>query len=273
MRRHLPTISINAAMIAFALLALLPFFVVVSWSLKTNSEIFSLPIRLIPSHVTFSNYPRLFSQLGFTDFFKNSILVALGYTFFGLLWSSMGGWALAHYRFRLRTPILVLLVIVIAVPYQVLIIALYLLVIRLHIVNTLWALIIPFSASPYGILFMRQYMLSLPEEVVEAARLDGAGEIRIFRSIVLPMAKPGLAALAIFLFLDSWNDFLWPLIAIQSERHMTLQLGLSTFQGAHATDWTLLMAGNVMAVLPMLLVFVLAQRQFVNSIAAAGVKG
>lgn len=271
-RRRRSSVGLNVIVYGLALMTLIPFAVVVSWSFKTQAEIFTVPISLVPKAPTLDNYVKLFTDSGFEKFFPNSIFVAIGYTSFGVLWCAMGGWALAHYRSRLNSPLLVLLIIVTALPFQVLIISVFLLVVRLGLNNTLWALIIPFSASPYGILFMRQYMLSLPTEVFEAARLDGASEIRIFRSLVLPMSRPGLAALAIFLFLDSWNDFLWPLIAIQQTANFTVPIGMNTLIGLFKIEYGQIMAASVLALLPVTVILLLMQRQFLAGLTSGAVR-
>ena len=271
-RRRTSHLGLNVLVYGLALVTLIPFAVVVSWSFKTQGEIFTIPISLVPRAPTFDNYVKLFTDSGFNKFFPNSIFVAIGYTSLGVLWCAMGGWALAHYRSRLNGSLMVLLIVVTALPFQVLIISVFLLVVRLGLNNSLWALIIPFSASPYGIVFMRQYMLSLPTEVFEAARIDGAGELRIFRSLVVPMSKPGLAALAIFLFLDSWNDFLWPLIAIQKTANFTVPIGMNTLIGLFKIEYGQLMAASVLTLIPVTVVLLLMQRQFLAGLTSGAVR-
>jgi ABC-type glycerol-3-phosphate transport system permease component len=271
-RRRVSGIGLNVVVYGLALVTLIPFAVVVSWSFKTQAEIFTVPISLVPKAPTLENYQNLFTGSGFDRFFPNSTFVAIGYTSLGVLWCAMGGWALAHYRSRLHSPLMILLIVVTALPFQVLIISVFLLVTRLGLSNSLWALIIPFSASPYGILFMRQYMLSLPTEVFEAARIDGAGEIRIFRSLVVPMSRPGLAALAIFLFLDSWNDFLWPLIAIQRTANFTVPIGMNTLIGLFKIEYGQIMAASLLSLLPVTVILLLMQRQFLAGLTSGAVR-
>ncbi len=270
--RRASRVGLNVLVYGLALVTLIPFAVVVSWSFKTQGEIFTVPISLLPKAPTLENYVKLFTESGFGKFFPNSILVAIGYTSLGVLWCAMGGWALAHYRSRLNPPLMILLIVVTALPFQVLIISVFLLVTRIGLNNSLWALIIPFSASPYGILFMRQYMLSLPTEVFEAARIDGAGELRIFRSLVVPMSRPGLAALAIFLFLDSWNDFLWPLIAIQRTANFTVPIGINTLIGFFKIEYGQIMAASVLSLIPVTVILLLMQRQFLAGLTSGAVR-
>jgi ABC-type glycerol-3-phosphate transport system permease component len=267
-----PAITLNTLMIGVVLLVLLPFLVALSWSFKPLGEIFKLPVTLLPQTVTLENYQGIFTEHHFERFFRNSAIAAVGYTSLGLLWCSMGGWALSQYQSRINRPLLVLLFVVIALPFQVLIVPAFQLVVQLGLVNTLWAIIIPFSASAYGILFMRQYMLSLPVEVFESARVDGASEFRIWRSLAIPMARPALAALGIFLFLDSWNDFLWPLIVMTQTENLTYPIGLNTLVGLFRVEYGQMMAASMLALLPVGLILVFMQRQFIAGITAGAVK-
>jgi ABC-type glycerol-3-phosphate transport system permease component len=184
----------------------------------------------------------------------------------------MGGWSLSQYRTRLNAPLLVLLFLVIALPFQVMIVPAFELVVQLGLVNTLWALIVPFSASAYGILFMRQYMLSLPKEVFESARIDGASELRIWRSLALPMSVPGIAALGIFLFLDSWNDFLWPLVVLTGRDNLTYPLGLNLLVGLFHLEYGQMMAASMLALVPVALILLFLQRQFISGITAGALR-
>jgi multiple sugar transport system permease protein len=206
-------------------------------------------------------------------FFFNTTLVTGVCVLGNLLFCSLAGYAFARFRFFGRDVVFVVILATLMVPFQVVMIPTFLIMKELGMIDSLGALILPNLVTPFGIFLMRQFFRTLPIDLEEAARIDGCSRLETLFRIVLPLSGPALATLAVITFLYSWNDFLWPLIVIQSTNHMTLQLGLSTFQGAHATNWTLLMAGNVMATLPMLIAFVLAQKQFVNSIAATGVKG
>lgn len=271
-RRALPLVTLNVVMVALALIVLIPFLVALSWSFKPLGEIFRLPVTLYPQELTVANYEEIFTEHHFERFFRNSAIAAIGYTSLGLLWCSMGGWALSQYESRINRPLLVLLIVVIALPFQVMIVPAFQLVVQIGLVNTLWALIIPFSASAYGILFMRQYMLSLPIEVFESARVDGASEFRIWRSLAIPMSRPGLAALGIFLFLDSWNDFLWPLIVMTQTDNLTYPIGLNTLIGLFRVEYGQMMAASMLALIPVGLILVFMQRQFIAGITAGAVR-
>lgn len=272
LRRAAPAFTLNAAMMALILLILLPFLVALSWSFKPLGEIFRVPVTLVPQTFTLENYEGIFTEHHFERFFRNSAIAAVGYTGLGLLWCAMGGWALSQYSSRINRPLLVVLFVVIALPFQVMIVPAFQLVVQLGLVNTLWALIVPFSASAYGILFMRQYMLSLPKEVFESARVDGASEFRIWRSLAIPMSRPGLAALGIFLFLDSWNDFLWPLIVMTQTDNLTYPIGLNTLIGLFRVEYGQMMAASMLALIPIATILIFMQRQFVAGITAGAVR-
>jgi ABC-type glycerol-3-phosphate transport system permease component len=272
LRRSLGTTGLNLAMTALAILSLVPFGVALSWSFKPLAEIFRLPVSPLPESLSLVNYQAIFEQAHFEVFFRNSMIAAAGYTFLGILWCSMGGWALSQYRSRFFAPLLVLLFLVIALPFQVMIVPAFELTVKIGLVNTLLALILPFSASAYGILFMRQYMLSLPVEVFESARIDGASEFRIWRSLALPMSVPGLAALGIFLFLDSWNDFLWPLVVLTGSNNLTYPLGLNLLVGLFHAEYGQMMAASMLALLPVAIILIFLQRQFVAGITAGAVR-
>jgi ABC-type glycerol-3-phosphate transport system permease component len=266
LRRALPAIGLNASVLLLAGVMLVPFLVMLSWSFKPLGEIFSVPVYLVPRQPTLDNYVDLFTQARFERFFINSIVAAAGFTTLGLLWCAMGGWALSQYHARINGPLLLVLVAVIALPFQAIIVSAYLLVVNLKLSNSLLALIIPFSASAYGILFLRQYMLSLPREVFEAGRIDGATELRIWWSLALPMTRPGLAALGIFLFLDSWNDFLWPLIILQETDKLTYPVGLYTLVGLFKVEYGQMMAASTLALIPIAAILLFLQRHFVTGL-------
>ena len=241
-------------------------------SIQTADEARRFP-PVLPSGIHWQNYTDALHAAPFGRFFVNTAIVT-GVTVLGnLVLCSLAGYAFARFRFFGRDVLFVVILATLMIPFQVVMIPTFLIMRHLGLIDSLGALIVPNLVTPFGIFLMRQFFRTLPVELEEAARIDGCSRLGTLVRIVLPLSGPALATLAVITFLYNWNDFLWPLVAIQSEDHMTLQLGLSTFQGAHTTDWTLLMAGNVMAMVPMLLAFLLAQRHFVNSIASVGVKG
>jgi multiple sugar transport system permease protein len=230
--------------------------------------------------VRLQNYPDAFHTAPFGHFFFNSAIVALVVVASNLVLCSLAGYAFARIRFLGRGPLFVALMLTLMVPFQVTMIPEFLIVkwFGVHVlsqvgIDHIGALMLPNLATAFGIFFLRQFFRTVPVEIEEAARIDGTSRIGVLVKILLPLSLPALSTLAALTFLTSWNDFLWPLIVITSQQTMTVPLGLTYFQGAHTTQWTLLMAGNVMSLVPMLIVFFAAQRYFVRSVAATGIKG
>jgi len=271
-RLRLPFSPTHLILIPLALVMVTPLAWMVMTSIQTPDEARKFP-PVLPSGIHWQNYTNAIDAAPFGRFFLNSALVTGATVLGNLVLCSLAGYAFARFRFFGRDILFVVLLATLMIPFQVVMIPIFLIMRELGLVDSLGALILPNLVTPFGIFLMRQFFRTLPIELEEAARIDGCSRLGTLIRIVLPLSGPALATLAVIAFLWNWNDFLWPLVVIQSEHNMTLQLGLSTFQGAHSTAWTLLMAGNVLAVLPMLLAFVLAQRQFVNSIASAGIKG
>jgi multiple sugar transport system permease protein len=271
-RLRLPFRPLHLVLIPLSALMVTPLAWMVLTSIQTPDEARRFP-PVFPSGIHWQNYTDAINAAPFGRFFLNSALVTGATVIGNLVFCSLAGYAFARFRFFGRDVLFVVLLATLMIPFQVVMIPIFLIMRHLGLVDSLGALILPNLVTPFGIFLMRQFFRTLPIELEEAARIDGCSRLGTLIRIVLPLSGPALATLAVIAFLWNWNDFLWPLVVIQSEHNMTLQLGLSTFQGAHSTAWTLLMAGNVLAVLPMLVAFLLAQRQFVNSIASAGIKG
>lgn len=252
---------------------LMPFLWMLLGSFKTQGEILRNPSGFVPQDPTLGNYSTWFTELEIGKFFTNSLIVA-GFTVLGnLLFCSMVGYALAKMEFPGKRFLFVLVMITLMVPGVVTFVPLFVMVSRLGLVDTYAALVLPFVATPLGVFLMRQFMMGIPASLIEAARIDGAGEIRIFSRVVLPLCGPPLATLSILTFLGSWNNFLWPLVAAQSEHRYTLPVALSLFStGQSATDYGLLLAGSVLVITPIVALFVGLQRFFVQSVAATGIK-
>jgi multiple sugar transport system permease protein len=242
-------------------------------SIETLPESRHFPPTLVPSGIHWQNYPDALDAAPFGRFFANSLIVTCAAVAGNLLLCSLAGYAFARLRFFGRAVTFIALLATLMVPFQVTMIPTFLIVQHLGLVDSLGALIVPNLGTPFGIFLLRQFFRTLPVELEEAARIDGCSRVGVLFRIVLPLSMPALATLAIVTFLWTWNDFLWPLIVISSTNQSTVQIGLASFQGAHQTNWSLLMAGNVMALAPMLLVFIFAQRWFVQSLASTGVKG
>jgi multiple sugar transport system permease protein len=239
-------------------------------SLETQGQAEQFPPVLIPKSLVFHNYPAAFNAVPFADFFLNSLVYSLATVAGNLLFCSLAAYAFVRIRFFGSRVVFVVLLATLMVPFQVLLIPTFLIVKKLGMVDSLGGLIVPNLCSAFGIFLLRQFFSTLPIELEEAARIDGTSRLGVLFKIVLPLSLPALATLAIIQFMWSWNDFLWPLIIINSDTHAPLQLGLSMFQGAHGTEWNLLMAATVMSQVPMLAIFLFAQRWFVRSIAFSG---
>jgi len=229
--------------------------------------------RQLPSAATFDHYATLLTRLNLSRSLFNSALVAVLATVCSVVINSMAGYAFAKLRFRGRERMFGLLLAALVIPAQVGMLPLFLLMKSLGLVNTYWGVIIPSLASVFGIFLIRQFMLSIPQELLEAARIDGAGEWRIYWSVVLPLARPILATLAIFTFMTTWNDFMWPLIVLSDQSRYTLPVSLANLVGEHAQDVELMMAGSVVTVLPVLALFLFLQRYYIAGLMVGSVKG
>jgi multiple sugar transport system permease protein len=252
-----------------------PFVWMLLGSVKPEGELRRLPPTWLPQHVTLGNYRRLFAELDFPRFFVNSTLVALAVTVGNLVVCALLGYALAKMDFPGKRALFLLVLGMLMVPYVVLLVPQFVLISNMHLVNTYPGIILPILAvaMPFGVFLMRQYISGLPDELIDAARVDGAGEFRIFWAVIAPLTKPAQATLGILTFLGAWNNFLWPLVAAQTEDKYTLPVALALYSvGQNRTDYGLLLAGSVVVVLPVLLVFVALQRHFVQGIAMTGLK-
>jgi multiple sugar transport system permease protein len=265
--------AVYAALILAVAATLLPFVWMLLSSFKTQGEILRNPTGFWPSDPTWSNYAKWFNELNIQKFFSTSVLVAVVTVVGNLVFCSMVGYALAKMEFPGKRVLFTLVMITLMTPGVVTFVPLFVLISKMGLVNTYPALFLPFLVTPLGVFLMRQFMRGIPDSLIEAARIDGAGEIRTFARIVMPLCGPPLATLGILTFLGSWNNFLWPLVAAQSEDKYTLPVALSLFStGQSATDYGLLLAGSVLVVAPMVLLFVCLQRFFIQSVAAAGIK-
>jgi multiple sugar transport system permease protein len=252
-----------------------PFVWMLLGSVKPEAELRRVPPTWLPETVTLENYRQLFSRLNFPQYFVNSLVVAVAVTIGNLFVCSMLGYALAKMDFPGKRLLFVLVLGVLMVPAMVLFVPQFVLVSNMNLVNTYAGLILPSLAvaGPFGVFLMRQYISGLPDELIDAARVDGAGEFRIFFQVIAPLTKPALATLGILTFLQSWNSFLWPLVVAQTEDKYTLPVALALYSvGQNRTQYGLLMAGAFVVVIPVLAVFVALQRHFVQGIAMTGIK-
>ncbi len=250
-----------------------PFIWMALSSLKSEGEIRQVPPTWVPENPTLDNFRELFQRLDFPQFFTNSTLVATVVTLGNLVFCSMLGYVLAKFDFAGKKALFRLVLATLMVPGMVTLVPLFVLVANMGLVNTYPGLILPFLAAPFGVFLMRQFFLGIPDELIDAARVDGAGEARIFVQIVVPLAKPALATLAILTFLGSWNNFLWPLVVATTEDRYTLPVALALYStGQNQTDYGLLLAGAVVVVVPVIAVFLALQRYFVQGVAMTGIK-
>lgn len=254
------------------LVMLFPFAWMVSTSLTAETQLFATP-RLIPDPVDTSAYRRVAETFPLWRWLANSLGVSAVATFLQVLTSGMAAYAFARIEFRGKQALFGLYLATLMIPLQVLIVPLFIEVSRLGLQDTYAALLLPLIASPFGVFLLRQFFLTLPMEIEEAARIDGASHWQVFTRIVLPMSKPALATLTVFAFMASWNSFLWPLVAINSESLMTLPLGLSQLHGRFATEWNLVMAGSTVSVIPIVALYAFAQKYVIQGVALSGVKG
>jgi ABC-type glycerol-3-phosphate transport system permease component len=255
------------------IIMLMPLLQMITTSFKTSGEALRVPPTLLPDQPTLDAYRTVLTQAPFGLWFRNSVIVAISITTLILFTSSLAGYIFAKFKFPGRDLLFTLLLGTLMVPFPVVLIPIYLIVNKLHLLNTLFALIVPSTVSAFGIFLMRQFISAIPDDLIDAARLDGASEFGIYWRLIRPQLGPAMGALGIFTFLSSWNDYLWPLIAINDQDRMTLPLALAFFNSSHATRYDLVMAAAVLIVLPVIAAFLFFQRQFINALVLSGLKG
>jgi multiple sugar transport system permease protein len=268
-----------SALILTSLAMIGPFYWALTTSFKPSADVFASPPKFIPSPWTLQNYRDVFTLLPFPRYFLNSVIVTGAIVGLNVVFDTAAAYAFAKLRFPARNLLFYLLLITLMVPFQVNLIPLYRMMVVLHKINphlgvdTYSALILPGMIQVFGIFLMRQFLQSIPDEVLESARVDGASEYTILRRIVFPIAAPGMATLAIFIFLGAWNDFLWPLIVTNTDQIRTLPVGLALLARRNTVNWGDTMAGTVLAAAPLILVFLILQRRFIEGLTAGSVKG
>jgi multiple sugar transport system permease protein len=270
--RRIATISVNAALAASALLTLLPLLWMLSASFMPAGQANSLPLRLLPDPPTLAHYRDLFARLDLGRAFANSFIVALAITAISLVCNSMAGYAFAKLRFRGRDRLFPVLLATLVVPPQVGVLPLFLELRAMGLVNSFGGVIVAGIATIFGIFLVRQFALAIPDELLDAARVDGASEWRIYWTIVVPLLRPILVTLGVFTFLAAWNDFMWPLIVLTDEAKHTLPVALANLAGEHVQDTELMMAGAVVTLVPGLVLFLALQRHYLEGILAGSVK-
>jgi multiple sugar transport system permease protein len=273
MNRRAERILLHSLLIAGAAITLFPLFWMVSASLMTSGESTSLPPHIVPHAPTLAQYRELFLRLNIGRAFLSSAIIAVIVTLGSLLTSSMAGYAFAKLRFRGRDGLFRVLLGALVIPGQVAMLPLFLMLKPLGLVNTYGGAVVPAMASVFGIFLVRQFARGIPDELLESARIDGAGELRIFATVVVPLLRPVIATLAVFSFLAAWNDFMWPLIVLTDDALHTLPVALAGLSREHVQDSELMMAGSVVTVLPVLALFLVLQRQYMEGLLAGAVKG
>ena len=266
-------VLLYAALIAGAVIALFPLAWMLLASLMPTGQATTYPPRLLPHPFTLDHYRRIFTQLDMGRYVANSVIVSVAITAISLLVNALAGYAFAKLRFRGRDRTFRVLMLGLVVPVQVTMLPLFLMFKQMGLINSYWGVIVPSMASIFGIFLVRQYTFAIPDDLLDAARIDGASELRIFWSIVLPVVAPILATLAIWTFLNAWNDFMWPLIVLSDDSKYTLPVALANLSGEHVQDTELMMAGSVVTVIPVLIAFLVLQRYYVQGILAGSVKG
>ncbi len=260
-------------LIVSAVLCLLPFIWMISASFMANGHANVYPPRFFPDKFTLVQYKNLFTRLNLARYFLNSVVVSVSVTVISLVINSMAAFAFAKYRFAGKKNLFNLLLSFMIVPAQVTMLPLFLMLKYMGLINTYLAVIIPGMTSVFGIFLIRQYLLAIPDSLIESAKMDGATDFQIYMRLIIPLAKPILVTLAIFTFMGTWNDFLWPLIAMTNDSMYTLPVALANLMGEHNQDTELMMAGSVITILPIMLVFLSLQKYYIRGIMMGSVKG
>jgi len=272
MRRRIPAIVLNAGLILIAVVTLAPVLWMISASFMAPGEAGTFPPRLVPAHPTLEHYLLLPERMHLIRYFINSAVIACFATLLSLFFNSMAGYAFAKFRFKGRDVLFRFLLSAMVIPAQVTMLPLFFMLKKMGLINTYLGVMIPSLASIFGIFLVRQFAQSIPDSLLEAARMDGASDFKIYRLVVLPLCKPILLTLALFTFMGTWNDFMWPLIVMTDNSNYTLPVALANLAGEHVQDTELMMAGSVVTVLPVVILFLAFQKHYVRGIMVGGVK-
>jgi multiple sugar transport system permease protein len=259
-------------LVLVALIGLLPYYWMLSCSFKTNDNMFLMPLQWFPNPINWNAYGDAWKAQDFTRYFLNTTFIAVVITVGNLLLASLAGYSLSKFRYFGRGILFILILSTMMLPLEVTMVPLFLIIKKFGWPNTYEGLIVPFIVDGFGVFLMRQYLKSIPNELIEAARIDGASELRIYWQIVMPLCKPALAALGVFTFREAWDMYIWPLIIVTKDSLRTLPLGISLFMSSFGTSWDQLMAVAAIGTLPMVLLFFFLQRSFIKGIAISGLK-
>lgn len=272
--RRLPElILINLLLLVGVVVAVVPYVFMITSTLKPNAELYALPVRILPQTLNWENYRVLFSEYPFLLWFWNTVVLSIGRTVIGVLLSMLAGFAFAKYDFRFKRLLFTLVLVSILLPFQIMLVPLFIQMAVMQWLNTYQGVILPFAVSAFLIFLARQYMLSVPDELLDAARIDGAGEFSIFWRVVLPTQKPALAVISILTFTGAWNDYLWPLIVLQETEKFVVNVGVASMLGPYRIPLGAVLAGSFLSTLPILIFFFFMQRHFIAGLTEGAVKG
>ncbi|MFC6081944.1 carbohydrate ABC transporter permease [Sphaerisporangium aureirubrum] len=272
-RGPLRTAVAYVSLTAVALLVLLPLGLMVSASLKQDNQVFTIPFEWFPRELRWSNFTEIWGRVPMVTYLGNSALLSVAVTALQVLTGSFAAYGFAKVRFPGRDALFLAYIGTIAVPWQAYMVPQYIMMQRAELTDTYWSIILLQAFGAFGVFLMRQYYMSIPDELCEAARIDGLSEYGIYRRIMLPLSKPALASLALLTFVGTWNDYMGPFIYLTSNELWTVQLGLRSFVGQYEAEYAMIMTGAVLSVLPVLVIFLFGQRYFIRGIATSGLKG
>ncbi len=267
------TLLKHVTLIFGAVIMLFPFFWAFSTSFKSLKEVFRNPFSLFPSHPTFDNYVAIFSKIPFARYMLNSFIVASATTLFQIITAVLGAYAFSRMNFKGKKLTFYSILATMMIPSQLLMIPQYLIVAKLGWINTYEGLILPYASTAVSVFFMRQFFLTIPKDLEDAAIIDGCNQIQILTKIFIPLSKPAISTIAVFSFMWSWNGYFWPLLVVNVPNMRTVQLGLAMFRTQGGIQWGQFMAGTIVATLPILIVYFFAQKHFIKSITLTGLKG
>ena len=272
-KRHLSTTGYYVVSILLAVVAMIPFLWMISPSLKSRGALMRIPVEWIPDEPTLNAYGEVFSRFPFMKTIGNSLFISVSYTLITLVSASMAAFAFAKVRFRGSEGILKVYLAMMMIPTQVTMIPLFVIMNNLGLIDSYASVILPSIFKPFAVFMLVQQMRSIPNDYLDAARVDGAGIFSVYARIALPMCAPTLATLAVTTFMESWNDYLWPLLMLTDRNKMTLPIALSTLNGQYNTEYNVLMAGSLISMIPIIIIYIAAQKQFKSGLMAGGIKG
>ena len=266
-------IFLYAVLIVLSFIVLVPFIWMISSSLKRNNEVFTVPMEWIPREAQWSNYAYIWQKIPLLTFFKNTVFLSVVITAIQVFTSGFAAYGFSKVNFKGRDGLFVLYIATIAVPWQVFMIPQFMIVKKLGLVDNLWALVLMQAFNSFGVFLMRQYYVSIPDELCESARIDGLSEWGIFWKVMMPLTKPAMASLTIITFVNTWNDYMGPFIYLNSTANKTIQLGLRMFVSQFDAEYAMIMAASVVSIIPVAIVYLSMQKYFVEGIATSGMKG